>query len=89
MVRGKTKSGFEFAIPEDVFDDFELVELFAATNKDQTLIGELTEKFLGKEQKKELMEHVRRDGKVRMSDMLIALEEIEDAIHETTTALKN
>lgn len=89
MIRGRTTSGFEFAIPEDVFDDFELVELFAKTNEDMTYIGKLTEKFLGPEQKKALMEHVRRDGKVRTSDMMTELEEIENEISKATTALKN
>lgn len=80
MVRGKTKSGFEFELPDDVFDDFELVELFAKVNKNPIYLGELAEKFLGLEQKERLMEFVRKDGKVRTSDMMQALLEIEEAI---------
>lgn len=80
MIKGKTKSGFEFEIPEDVFDDFELVELYAAVNKNPIYLGELAEKLLGANQKKALMEHVRRDGKVHTSDMMTAMLEIEEAI---------
>ena len=80
MVRGKTKSGFEFELPDDVFDDFELVELFAKVNKNPIYLGELAEKVLGLEQKERLMEFVRKDGKVRTSDMMQALLEIEEAI---------
>lgn len=89
MVRGVTNSGFAFEIPDDVFDDFELLELFAKVNKDKLYVGELAEKFLGADQKKALMEHLRRDGKVRTSDMMEALSEIEDAISEQTKAAKN
>lgn len=81
MIRGKLGSGFEFKLNDDIFDDFELVELFAKVAKNPIFIGDLAEKILGTEQKKALVEHLRdENGKVRTSAMMQALEEIEDAI---------
>lgn len=80
MVKGKTQSGFAFELDDNVFDDFELVELFAKVNKNPIFLGELMEKFLGAEQKAALLEHLRKDGKVRTSDVMAALVEIETAI---------
>lgn len=81
MIRGKLGSGFEFKLNDDIFDDFELVELFAKVAKNPIWIGDLAEKMLGPEQKKALMEHLRdENGKVRTSAMMQALKEIEDAI---------
>lgn len=81
MIRGKLGSGFEFKLDDDIFDDFELVELFAKVAKNPIFIGDLAEKMLGHEQKKALMEHLRdENGKVRTSAIMQALKEIEDAI---------
>ena len=44
-------------------------------------IGDLTEKLLGAEQKKALVEHLRdENGKVHTSAVMNALKEIEEAI---------
>lgn len=80
MIKGITQSGFEFELDENIFDDFELVELFAKVNKNPVFLGELMEKFLGAKQKTALLEHLRRDGKIRTTDVMAALVEIENAI---------
>ena len=81
MIRGKLESGFEFTLNDNIFDDFELVELFAKVAKNPIWIGDLAERMLGIEQKKALVEHLRdENGKVRTSSMMQALKEIEDAI---------
>lgn len=81
MIRGKLSSGFEFGLDENVFDDFELVELYAKVAKNPIWVGDLAERLLGVEQKKALVEHLRKeDGKVHTTDMFNALKEIEDAI---------
>lgn len=81
MIRGKLSSGFEFGLDENIFDDFELVELYAKVAKNPIWIGDLAERLLGAEQKKALVEHLRKeDGKVHTTDMFNALKEIEDAI---------
>jgi hypothetical protein len=81
MIRGKLSSGFEFHLDENIFDDFELVELYAKVAKNPIWVGDLAERLLGAEQKKELVEHLwKEDGKVHTTDMFNALKEIEDAI---------
>lgn len=81
MIEGTLKNGFKFHLDDNIFDDFELVELFAKVNKSPIYLGELCERFLGAEQKAALMESLRRDdGKVHTSDVLTALTEIENAI---------
>ena len=92
MINGKTTSGFEFSIPEDVYDDYDLVILFAEYQKKPStiLIDEIANRFLGAEQKKALMDHLRdENGRLRTSDMLEALTEIEAKITEVTNAPKN
>lgn len=81
MIKGTLKSGFDFEISEAVFDDFELIELYAAVNKNPIYLGALAEKLLGKDQKKALVEHLRgEDGIVHTTDIMNALSEIEEAI---------
>ena len=83
MINATTKSGFAFHIEDDIFDDFETVELFAKVNKNPIYIADLAEKLLGVEQKEALKEHLRRDGKVRTSDFMNAIAEIEEAITDS------
>ena len=81
MIRGKLGSGFEFKLEDEIFDDFELVELFAKVAKNPVWIGDLAEKLLGAEQKKALIEHLRdENGKVHTTAVMNALKEIEEAI---------
>lgn len=81
MIRGKLGSGFEFKLEDEIFDDFELVELFAKVAKNPIWIGDLAEKLLGAEQKKALIEHLRdENGKVHTTAVMNALKEIEEAI---------
>lgn len=81
MIRGKLSSGFDFGLDENVFDDFELVELYAKVAKNPIWIGDLAERLLGAEQKKALIEHLRgEDGKVHTTAVMNALKEIEEAI---------
>ena len=81
MINITMGDGFKIQLDENVFDDFELVELYAKVAKSPIWIGDLAEKLLGAEQKKALVEHLRdENGKVRTSSMMQALKEIEDAI---------
>lgn len=81
MIKGKLESGFEFSLDENIFDDFELVELYAKVAKNPIWIGDLAERLLGAEQKKALVEHLRDEtGKVHTTAIMKALAEIEEAI---------
>lgn len=83
VVSGVTESGFEFEIPADILDDYELVEMIAELDdgKMQNLPKIIT-CVLGDNQKKALMEHLREDGKVPMTAMSKAFFEIMGAIKE-------
>ena len=81
MINITMGDGFKIELDENVFDDFELVELYAKVAKNPIWIGDLAEKLLGAEQKKALIEHLRdENGKVRTTAVMNALKEIEEAI---------
>lgn len=81
MIKITMGDGFKIQLDENVFDDFELVELYAKVAKNPIWIGDLTEKLLGAEQKKALIEHLRdENGKVHTTAVMTALKEIEEAI---------
>lgn len=81
MIKITMGDGFKIELDENVFDDFELVELYAKVAKNPIWIGDLTEKLLGAEQKKALIEHLRdENGKVHTTAVMNALKEIEEAI---------
>ena len=70
MISGKTRTGFEYAIADDVFDDYEILELMGKVKKNDPLaIFELIERLLGEEQKDRLKEHCRVDGRVPIEAM--------------------
>ena len=81
MIKITMGDGFKIELDENVFDDFELVELYAKVAKNSIFIGDLAEKLLGAEQKKALVEHLRdENGKVHTTAVMNALKEIEEAI---------
>ena len=81
MINITMGDGFKIQLDENVFDDFELVELYAKVAKNPIWIGDLAEKLLGAEQKKALIEHLRdENGKVHTTAVMNALKEIEEAI---------
>lgn len=68
MLKGTTKSGFNFELNEDDLDDYELFELIAGVSENQFLLPKLVVKLLGEEQKKRLLDHVRApDGRVPLT----------------------
>lgn len=69
MITGKTSTGFEFCVNENVMDDIEVVDAIAEIGSDDIYenaagFSTLCKKLLGKEKKK-LYDHVRtEDGRV-------------------------
>jgi hypothetical protein len=81
MEKGKTTTGFEFTINPDVFDDWEMLEKLNAIDKgDTNLVVDVAREVLGIEQLDALKAHIKADkGKVSITDMMAALEEIFEA----------
>lgn len=79
MYQGKTKSGFEYKIEPEVFDDYELLEdiYMVEAEGSQGHMVSVINRLLGEKQKKALMEHLRdKNGRVGMTAMFEAVMEI-------------
>jgi hypothetical protein len=59
MIEGKTKSGFEYKIPEENLNNYELVEALGELEENPLLIAKTVDLLLGKEQKEKLKDHLR------------------------------
>ena len=69
--------GLDIKIAEDAIDDMELLEDLSALQKgDYTALATCLVHLLGEDGKKALYEHLRKDGKVRVSDVSTALNEL-------------
>lgn len=64
MLEGKTKSGFEFSIPDEALDNMELVETLAGVDANPLLLPRLVTQLLGEEQKQKLYDHLRTESGV-------------------------
>lgn len=84
MVQGKTESGFEWKIEDWVFDDVEVLELYAEIEEGNgQYIGKLLQKVFGKESKKKLYDHVRAEhGNVPYQALMNEVVEIFNASEE-------
>ena len=84
MISGKTKSGFEFEMDDQSLNDMELIENLKAVDKgDITVLPEILNSLLGKEQKKKLYDHVRTEaGRVPMELVAAELNDIFKASKE-------
>ncbi len=78
MIKGKTKTGFNFKIDEETLNDYELLELFADVDDNPLLVPKVVEKLLGEVQKNKLIEHVRDDKGIARADKIAI--EIEDML---------
>jgi hypothetical protein len=77
MVKGTTKTGFEFEYDEQRLDDMEFIEVAAAADENVTVLPKLLDMVLGKEQKQRLYDHLRaEDGRVPTQAVGDAMEEI-------------
>lgn len=81
MIKGTTKSGFQFEIQEEIFDDYELLEtLVDADNGDNMAIFQAIDMILDGTQKDQLKKHVRNEkGRVPASAMVKELIDIMEA----------
>lgn len=76
MIKGKTKSGFNYHIDENVLQDYELLEAIAETEKNPIFITKVVRMLLGDDTDK-LKEHVRNEnGHVSIEKMNVEITEI-------------
>lgn len=81
MIKGKTESGFEFAVAKSTMDNMELVDLLAdlesSGNENVIAVSRIANLVLGREQKAKLYEHHRTDdGRVPVEGVLTDISEI-------------
>lgn len=84
MIKGKTRSGFEFQLDENVMNNMELIEGLAAVDQgDITALPKVLVKLLGSETKEALYNHVRsEDGRVPIDLLVKEVKEIFSASKE-------
>lgn len=63
MISGKTESGFEFTLDDEVMDNYELLEVLTDIDKgDARRIVDAMGMLLGEEQKESLKKHLRGES---------------------------
>ena len=84
MINGKTESGFEFGIKEEVLDDYELLEVLGKVDRGEVgYVPDMVEMLLGTEQKNRLKAHIRKEhGRITVTDMINEVMQIFNANKE-------
>ena len=84
MIKGKTKTGFEYQIPEEKLDNYELVEALGEMEENPLVISKIVDMLLGKDQKDRLKEHLRsKTGIVSSEKMGEEIKNIFESVKET------
>ena len=86
MIKGKTKSGFDFQIEEHVLDNMELLDAIVEADENPAMIPKIVSMVLSKEGKKRLYDHLRTE-KGNVPIMAVAAEVAE--IFSSTQKGKN
>ena len=78
MISGKTSTGFEFELQDDVLDNWEMLEMIQEVDSGNTaVLTKLVPALLGAEQTQKLKDYIRQpNGVVRISDMSTAIADI-------------
>lgn len=83
MNKIKTSSGFECQISQDMLDDWDLLEILRSFDKgNPQLVIDAFEMLLGTDQYNRLKEHLRKDGKLKATDMMKEFSEIMSNVKE-------
>lgn len=87
MIKGKTKTGFEYQIGKDTLNNYEMLENISELEENPLLITKIANQLLGKNLVRELKEHVRNDkGIISINRMS---EEITDIFQNGNQETKN
>lgn len=67
MIKGKTKSGFEFEIDEANVNDYRLLKLIAQAETNKMAIADIVSRLFGEEQEERLLKHLEdENGRVNL-----------------------
>lgn len=70
MLKGQTKSGFKYEIPEENLNNYELLEALAEVEENPLLVPKVVRLLLGKEQAEKLKDHLRTETGIVPTDKL-------------------
>ncbi|HZK44368.1 MAG TPA: hypothetical protein VFC73_08835 [Syntrophomonadaceae bacterium] len=87
MIKGKTSSGFEFAISKDVKNDYELIENLGELEDNPVILGKIVNQILGKEQTTQLKNHIRSENGIVPIDKMT--QEIIEIFKNSGEEIKN
>lgn len=77
MIKGTTKTGFEFELDDGSLDNYELLEeLCEIDGGNYSRVPAMVNALLGKDQVKSLKDHIRKNGKVSSAAMVAEVFEI-------------
>lgn len=83
MIKGTTKTGFQFCVDEDAMNDMELVDILADSTMDDSFrMSHVVRKLLPGDQRKQLYDHVRIDGRVPVDAVTAEIADIFEAMGE-------
>jgi len=86
MIKGKTKSGFHYLIPEKRLDNYELLEAISDVESNPLLMPKVLKLLFGQEQTEKLKKHLAdKEGLISMEKMTDEIQEI----FESQTQVKN
>ena len=77
MLKGTTKSGFDYEVSDEAMNSFELIEVLAEVDTNPLQLPRLVKMLLGDEQKKKLADHLRTEsGTVPLDSISVEIMEI-------------
>jgi len=86
MIKGKTSSGFEYKIPKENLNNYELLEVLGEMEENPLLLSKTVNLLLGKEQANKLKNHLRTESGIVPTDKMS--EEIKE-VFESQEEVKN
>lgn len=82
MIKGKTKSGFEYKVNENKLKDARLLRSFARAQKNEDGFGniEIMVQLIGENQYDAICDHVEKNGIANIDDVMVEVQEILEAV---------